>query len=309
MIPLEAAPWSSEAWRERAEDETSAALDSAGRPRTGASTVVKLWGRSWLRTIPTADGPVWVKHAYRLPPGEEKVLAPLAQRWPGRVPRVVATWEGAVAMEPLEGEELTPEHSKREWVAAARGISEIEAGEAKHVDEWIALGVRDRRPPKWRGAVELLLESPVLERLERDVRVSLDALIPDFIARYEDGFVHPPTLVHQDSGCCNIHVTATGPVLFDWSDVVVGHPAFSCDRLLDQTPAEARDAVIEVFCETAGLSPTEFASMRRSNVLHEVLRYHDELAYLAPDDPVHGNLSKSVRSQLGVLVAHEASRR
>ena len=45
--------------------------------------------------------------------------------------------------------------------------------------------------------------------------------------------------------------------------------------------------------------------MRRSNVLHEVLRYHDELGYIAEDDSAYLSLAGSVRSQIRVLVEHE----
>ena len=70
-------------------------------------------------------------------------------------------------------------------------------------------------------------------------------------------------------------------------------------------PAEAVDGVVAAFCEPLDLDRQAFDALRRSNVLHEVLRYHDELEHLAPDDPVHANLSRSVCSQLEVLVAHE----
>ena len=67
--------------------------------------------------------------------------------------------------------------------------------------------------------------------------------------------------------------------------------------------------MIEAFCAPLNLSREEFQAMRRSNVLHEVLRYHDELAYLAEDDPAFASLSASVRSQIGVLVEFESKRR
>jgi hypothetical protein len=48
--------------------------------------------------------------------------------------------------------------------------------------------------------------------------------------------------------------------------------------------------------------------MRRSNVMHEVLRYHDELSSLDLFGETHASLSSSVRSQLKVLVEHEQRR-
>ena len=96
--------------------------------------------------------------------------------------------------------------------------------------------------------------------------------------------------------------------LVDWADVVVGHATFSGDRFLDQVPPENADAVIDAFCAPLSLDREEWRQMRRSNVLHEVLRYHDELAYLDEEDTAHASLSNSVRSQLVVLLDHEDRR-
>ncbi len=303
-------PWTTPQWHEHALLLTDEALATAGRPRTGAATTVKSWGRSCVQTVPTERGTLWIKHSYRLPPGEERVLDRLSKRWPNHVPTVVATWRDAVAMEPLGGEELTAADPVEHWTAAARSIAELQAGEVAHVDDWLELGVRDRRPPQWRPAIEALLESPVVRALDSDLLRAFEQFVPEFIDRYEKAYQFPATLIHQDSGCCNIHVTGCGPhcktVLFDWSDVVVGHPTFSCDRLLDQVPAEHRDSVIAAFLEPLELSRREHDAMRRSNVLHEVLRYHDELAYLAPADESRAALGKSVQSQIKVLVEYES---
>lgn len=295
------------AWEAPAQERLDAALAQVGRARTGEVQVHRAWGRSCTQTTMTDAGKVWIKHDYGLPPGEAVVLRELAQRWPSRVPEVVVTYGGAVVMEPLPGRELQPDDPVETWTRTAAALGELLAGEAVHVESWLAAGVRDRRPHAWRPAVEQLLESPVLERLSADERRQLDGFVPDFIERYEAGFVSPPCFIHQDSGCCNIHIGDQGPVFFDWSDVVVGHPTFSCDRLLDQVPREHHAAVIDAFLEPLGLGLEEFRAMRRSNVLHEVLRYHDELCCLAEQDQIHINLSNSVVSQLRVLMRHEAS--
>lgn len=97
-------------------------------------------------------------------------------------------------------------------------------------------------------------------------------------------------------------------MFFDWADVVVGHATFSCDRLLDQVPRERHEAVITAFIEPLGHTIDEFRAMLRSNVLHEVLRYHDELSHIATDDPALASLARSVCSQIRVLVEHELRR-
>lgn len=306
-------PWRRPGWHPPARARIISALAAVGRPVTEAPTSVKSWGRAQIHTAPTHDGVVWIKHAYRLPPGEEAVLVALSTRWPAHLPRVVAHWDGAVVTDTLPGEPLTEESPLDDWAAAARVLGEIAAGEMAHAQDWLARGVRDRRPAAWPGALDALRASPVVCAMEPALLAGLDALLGDFESRYVDAFASPPTLVHQDAGCCNIHVVprakgTPGVVVFDWSDVVVGHAAFSCDRLLDQVPRERHDPVIEAFLDALPVSRAEFDAMRRSNIMHEVLRYHDELAYIDPAEPSHASLTRSVQSQIRVIVEHELAR-
>lgn len=298
--------WRDPDWPARAAGEVARALADAGRSTNGPATVVPSSGRSHVVVQPTERGPVWVKFGYDLPPTEERVLDTLRRRRPERLPALVATWPGAVAMEPLAGVELSETHPLETWCEVARHLAELLASEAAHVDEWRALGVRDRTPATWRRDVEALLESEVV-RAGDDVE-RFERFLPDFVARFEDAFASAPTLVPQDCGCCNVHVTDDGPIFFDWADVVVGHATFACDRLLDQVPPERKERVIEAFLGPLGLPRPEFDAMRRSNVLHEVLRYHDELAYLDPEHESYEVLSSAVRNQLHVLVEHEAKK-
>ncbi|MCA9001955.1 MAG: hypothetical protein KDB61_08535, partial [Planctomycetes bacterium] len=178
-------------------------------------------------------------------------------------------------------------------------------GESDHVAKWLELGVRDRRPAQYKAAVEDLLASRVLDNLEDSYTEELHARAPELIERYASAFQSSAALIPQDSGCCNVRLTDQGPLFYDWADVVIGHSTFSCDRLLDQAPREDHDAIIEAFLEPLHIPRPEFNAMRRSNVLHEVLRYHDELQHIPESNQVHQNLANSVRSQLRVLLDHE----
>ena len=309
MTVLKGLPWDDEAWKREASERVDAVLAGVLRPRVGEVETVKSWGRSYLQTVPTDAGRVWVKYSYRLPPGEERVLEALHRRNAGRVPRVLATWAGAVAMEEIGGSAMEETCAREDWLAVAAAMGELLAGEAAHVDEWLALGVRDRRAGAWGASVEELFESPVVTGMDADLLRGFEELRSDFITRYEEAFRSPPTLVPQDSGCCNVMLTSDGPVFFDWSDVVVGHAAFSCDRLLDQVPKPWQDEVVAAFLDPLGMGVEEYRQMRRSNVLHEILRYHDELPFLPESDPLHASLIKSIRSQIKVLVDFERSRR
>ena len=293
-------------WQRAALAEFDRALKSIGAERADDAETVKSWGRSCIWRAPTTLGLLWVKHGYRLPPGEEVVLERLAARHPGRVPDVVAVWEGGFAMRPLAGRELREGDSLDLWVQASRALGVLAQAERDHVGEWLDLGVRDRRPAAFIVAIDELRESEAVAGLSDEVRAGVLSLLPLWVDRFAEAFRAAPTLVPQDSGCCNLQVTPGGIVAFDWADVVVGHPVFSCDRLLDQVPVLFREAVIGAFCEPLSLSRAELDAVRRSNVLHEVLRYFGELPYLHPSDPVHASLTKSVRNQLEVLVRHEA---
>lgn len=302
-------PWDQPGWEESMGKRRDAALAAEAHERTGPVETRKSWARACIQVVPTERGEVWVKYGYRLPPGEEEVLARLSKRWATRVPGVVTTWPGAVAMAPLRGRELKEKDPLEDWVSVAGALGELAAGEAVELEDWIGIGVRDRRPECWQPAVEQLLESPVLDELDKPFLAVLNDLATDFIERYQQGFQSPATLIHQDSGCCNVRITEDGPQFFDWADVVIGHPTFSCDRLLDQAPRERHDPIIEAFLDPLGMTRDEFNAMRRSNVLHEVLRYHDELSFIPATNQVHQNLANSVRSQLRVLVEFETRKR
>lgn len=304
----QANPWTLEEWHDRAEAQIQNELASVGRAAIGRPTLSRLTGRSCIYTVPTARGLCWIKYSYRLPPGEEIILKELAPQFPANMPTVIATWPGAVATAALPGAELLPENPLADWVSAAQAIATLEAAQTAHVGKWLELGVRDRRPEAWRPAVDSLLQDLVTLDLELDMLRRFEALTPRFKEQYEAAFQHPPTLVSQDSGCCNIHITPGEVVLFDWADVVIGHPVFSCDRLMDQTPDAYREPVIGAFCEALSLSRAEFDAMRRSNVLHEILRYNDELHYIPTSDPLHGLLANAVKSQTRVLVEFEEKR-
>lgn len=290
------------------EQEALNALAAAGYRAQSPFEEVRATGRAHVQTVETDRGVVWIKHSYRLPPGEEVVLRELHSRWPDRLARLAATWPGGFATETLAGEELRADHPEDHWVRVASSLGELLAGEVRHVGDWLALGVRDRRAPTWSDAVAAFRAGPLFRGLEQPVIEGFERFQEDFIERFVNGFRCPATLVPQDSGCCNIHVTDSAVLFYDWADVVIGHPTFSCDRLLDQAPAPMHAAITAAFIEPLGLPLEEYKAMRRSNVLHEVLRYHDELEYMSADDKEHGHLSRAIRSQVKVLVEFEAAK-
>lgn len=302
------APWNDPDWLAATVAELRCAVETAGYELSGSVEGHKSWARSCVLTVPTTSGTLWAKFGYGLPPGEHRVVAELAARHPSAVPGLFAVLDNGFVMEALPGPELTADDGEDIWCQCARVLGEVSAAERAHVELWRVLGVRVRTPETFAGQVGDLLESDVLAALDDDVMAEVRERAPSWIARFEDAFEGAPTLVHQDGGCCNISVGPDGPVLYDWSDVVVGSPVFACDRMLDQAPVAYHDRVIAAFSEPLSIRRAAFDAMRRSNVLHEVLRYHDELAWIDPDDDVYRSLSRSVCSQLTALVAWERRR-
>ncbi|MCA9002792.1 MAG: hypothetical protein KDB61_12770, partial [Planctomycetes bacterium] len=121
-------PWEQPDWESHASEQRDAALAGAGHARTGPVEVHKSWARSRIEVVPTDRGPVWVKYSYGLPPGEECVLERLVARHAGRVPDVIATWDGALAMAPLPGRELTEDDGVEHWISVSRALGEVIAG-------------------------------------------------------------------------------------------------------------------------------------------------------------------------------------
>lgn len=307
-VPSPSSRWEEESWEETQRELLDEALEAAGAPRTGPVVEAKRWGRALLWRVPVEGRRLWVKFGYGLPPGEERVLSSLSTRWPDRLPTLVAHWPGGMALEPMPGRDLSEDDPLPSWTEAAASLAELLAGEESRLEDWEALGLRDRRPPAFAAAVEELLLSPVLAPLGDEALARFSSLARRQAAGYASAYSFPTTLVPQDSGCCNIRLTPSGPLFYDWADVVLGHPTFSLDRLLDQVPKELQAPVIAAFASPLDLSLSDIQALRRANVLHEMLRYHDELAYIPPDAPSHKSLARSVRNQAQVLLDHEAKK-
>lgn len=121
--------WTEPAWLAAAEARIDEALAGVDRPRTGPLKAVPSSGCFCVMTAPTQQGRLWTKHCYGLPPGEQRVLEALSERWAHRLPVVVVSWPGAVIMEAFPGRELSPADRRDHWVSAAAAIAEIAASE------------------------------------------------------------------------------------------------------------------------------------------------------------------------------------
>jgi hypothetical protein len=277
--------------------------------------------RSWVARLslaPVAEhADLFLKVDRILPPAEAVVLARLAPRWPDHIAPLLAVDESRgwsishdVGAHGLDGA------TTADWQRVVDRFARIQRDSGQSAEAWIALGCRDRRGARLLAAIDGLLTdcAPALSREDRQTldgqRPRIEAACADLA---EDGLA--PALVHQDLVPVNIVLresagtsavgSAVGsavetagepervPVFLDWSDTVVGHPFFGCDRLLDACWSDAprKAAVIDAYLAAfEGAAEPErlrasFQRVLQLRVLYEGVRWRDEIAALDPTDP------------------------
>lgn len=246
--------------------------------------------RSW--SVALEDGARrWYFKEDRSPgPCEAAVLAQLALRHPAAIAPVVATderrgWNLTADAGPI----LRAQDPTDVWCRAVRRLGMLQVAESEHLASWRALGCRDLTGGRLPQAIEHLLTAATPELAEED-SAALAALAPRIAAAcatLEDDAL-PDSLVHRDVVLENIARSPHGPVLLDWSDVVVGHPFFACDRLLDACWADVprKEAIIAAYLHAfEGIAEPEvlrssFDAVLFLRVIYEGVRWMDEIAGL-----------------------------
>ncbi len=233
-----------------------AALEAAGRPRTGAPRQVKTWNLSSVLTLPTAAGAVWCKSVPAPLAHERTVVEMLEALAPGLTPALLGGWAeaggaatvllGDVPGEPLFGAPVgVLEPLVRRWV-------DVQAVAAGHVDGLVRRGVPDRRPAPLLAGVRALAARPEVRADLADAELAaLDELVahlPDLLDELA-GCGLPDTLVHGDLHPGNWVGDEERQALIDWGDSVVGHPAFDAHTLLERVGAAEAPAVLEVWAD------------------------------------------------------------
>jgi hypothetical protein len=109
----------------------------------------------------------------------------------------------------------------------------------------------------------------------------------------------PASVVQQDFRHNNIVLSGETYIFYDWSDIVIGHPFFSCCRFLDyvqyapQSPGglsleERKRLIADAYLEpwTRILSPGELRRAleltRRLNPVYVAIRRHLDAPYVEP---------------------------
>ncbi|GIG00883.1 hypothetical protein Cci01nite_59760 [Catellatospora citrea] len=222
-------PAASLAWAE-------AALAARGRRLTAAAQQ-RTWNLSAIWRLETDTTPVWLKQVPAFFAHEAAVLRWLGEHCPGTAPVPLAADGGRVLLDDLPGTDRygAPAAERLLMLSSLHTVQLVAAG---RVDELLALGVPDQRPPhlaeRLRAVVARDAAPPHADRLAALLH-GLDDRLAELSAC---GL--PDTLVHGDFHPGNVRGAADRHAVIDWGDSVLGHPAIDllrmCERLADPEP-------------------------------------------------------------------------
>lgn len=215
----------------------TAALAGLGIAVTGPPQQLRTWNLSAITSIPTVQGPAWLKC---VPPffGHEGAL--MQRLGPVDVPEVLATDGARILLRDVPGED----HYGAGLDLRLRLVGllhRIQRAQIPDVDTLLAMGL-----PDWRedglGRWAAHAVDQAAPGLGRDDRAALDSLLGTWSGRFaalaECGV--PDTLVHGDLHPGNSRGDGTRLVILDWGDSGVGHPLLDQPALLeDVAPADA----------------------------------------------------------------------
>jgi hypothetical protein len=214
------------------------ALEALGSP--GAVAVQRRsWNLSAIWRFDVAGRPIaWLKQVPGFLRHEPAVLGLVSGVAPGLVPPLLAAGEqGRMLLAHVPGEDGYGA-SAQVCAEIAAEFHPVQAHFAGRVDELLATGMPDRRL-----AVEpfAAVAEPFLARID-----GLGALLDGLPRRLDEiaACGLPDTLLHGDLHPGNTRVGSGSPVLMDWGDSSVSHPAFDILRLTEWlTPSEAEELI------------------------------------------------------------------
>jgi Phosphotransferase enzyme family len=263
------AAWATAAWREQARDWIDGRLAEAGCTRTGEVEQPRLrpWGT--VLRAPTDRGPVWLKAGAPATAFEAGLYELLVRTVPDHVltPIAVDAPRGWVLL-PDGGpslRELGDDTKRSDLVAAALAqYAALQRALTPHVDELLALGVADMRPPLMPRRFDEALAAAEAEHEQVADGAALvrrlERMRPTVSGWCERLAQSPPgaSLDHNDLHAWNILPRPGGHFrYYDWGDAVVAHP-FAVMlvplAMAERAPGGAerpRDAYLEVFGDLA----------------------------------------------------------
>jgi hypothetical protein len=240
------------------DDDVREWLGAAGVEPTGGIETVHDRPWSTVLRVPTRDGDLYLKQEAPLQAYEVPLTVALAERWPDRVPEVVAAdTERAWLLLRDAGTNIAESGNVEAFPEALRLYGELQVGEVTHVDTFLGFGLRDLTLPVIADAYE-----PFFERdhgLEpADVERLLE-LAPKYRALCDElaAFELPASIQHDDLHQWNVFVRDDRVAIYDWGDSSVAFPLWSWLKPLRAAleygidPAPLRDAYLAAWAEAA----------------------------------------------------------
>jgi Phosphotransferase enzyme family len=260
--------------------------------------------RPWSTVVrvPTAAGDLFLKQEQALQAYEVPLVVALFERWPDRVPEVVAAdTERAWLLLRDAGVNVAESGAVDAFPRALRLYGELQVAEAAHVDDFLAMGMRDLRL-----SVVTELYEPFFERdhgLERNEVARLLALAPKYrdLCASLKAFHLPASIQHDDLHQWNIFVRGDRVGLYDWGDSSVAFPLWSWLKPLRAMnehgfdPEPARSAYLSAWTQLApeqrlrealelALPTGQFAYSLQIRRQYDLTQAHDDYAAYLPQN-------------------------
>jgi hypothetical protein len=265
----------------------TAALEALGTPGA-AATQQRSWNLSAIWRFDVAGRPVaWLKQVPRFFWHEPAVLGLVAGVAPGLVPPLLAAGdEGRMLLAHVPGEDGY-DAAADVCAQVAIAFHPLQTHFAGRIGELLAAGLPDRR---LEPASFTRVAAPYVDRI--DGLAALIEGLPDRLAAIAACGL-PDTLVHGDLHPGNTRVGGGTPVIMDWGDAVVSHPAYDILRLTEYLPASDAEALIAAWAlrwrlAVPGSDPVRAAELMRPVAgLRGAVVYQDFLDNIEPAEHVY----------------------
>jgi hypothetical protein len=192
---------------------------------TGEIDLVQERFWSTVLRVPVADGQVWLKACTAVHGHEVALTAALAERWPDRLPAVIAHDEASGWLLLADGGTAMDSNRDLEhWVALLPRYAELQRGEADLSESHLAAGVPDQRIPVLTAAYDAMLSRGL--PMEPGEIARLRAFQPEFerlCAELASGRI-PPSIQHDDLHNGNLYLRGDAYSIIDWGDACIAHP-------------------------------------------------------------------------------------
>lgn len=239
--------WFEPGWFARAAGWLDDTLAGLGLRRTGPVEQAKHWCLSSVLRAPTDRGAVFLKATMPRYAAEPAVVRALAERWPSRVPRVLAgsaadCWWLTADFGGASGFDL-PEPER---VGALDLLADLQLdppegqlvrllARDQPTQPWSVLG----RAELWGRAADWRSIGRELSPVEHERLAALGPWLARCRARLDESVIRP-TLLHGDFHPGNVvHRAAEGFLIHDWSFARADHPFLDLTPWLHETTASA----------------------------------------------------------------------